>query len=69
MGHTTTYLPLPRRCTDCGTNDLTALIETSGSQICRGCLRETTQVPKVRQPATPWLDAHIARVEAREAKT
>ena len=55
----------PRACADCGC-DATVLVETSGALICRECLRQTTQVPKHRQPATPRLDAHLAAIEKRE---
>jgi hypothetical protein len=58
------YMPLPRRCTDCGEPDPTLLI----GGVCRKCFGETTRIPVVKQPPTPRLDAHIARVEARAAR-
>jgi recombinational DNA repair protein (RecF pathway) len=61
------YVPLPRRCTDCGAVDQIVMIETAcGDALCGRCWSDTTQPSDVRQPATPWLDRHIARVEAAE---
>jgi recombinational DNA repair protein (RecF pathway) len=62
-------LAIPRRCSDCGEVDLSVMVQTaSGAMLCGRCWAETTRVPQVRQPATPALDQHIARLEEREAR-
>lgn len=61
-------VPLPRRCTGCGAVDVTVLVDTTfGDRLCSACWIETTHDNGAHQPPTPSLDAHIARVEAREA--
>ena len=48
------YLPIPRRCTDCGAPDLTVMVGTAcGAELCGRCWEETTRVSTSRQPATP----------------
>jgi len=57
----------PRRCSDCGRSGFTLMMVTGcGDHLCRGCWRETTSVPDVRQPPTPVLDRLMARVECGE---
>lgn len=44
-------------CTDCGTADVTVLVETTlGDWFCRRCWADTTAGAERPMPATPRLD-------------
>jgi hypothetical protein len=64
----TAYVPLPRRCLDCGAVDQIVVIETAcGDRLCARCWIETTRDSSAHRPATPRLDEHMRRIEEREA--
>lgn len=54
-----------RTCDACGEADLTVLVVTCGSKLCRRCWADTTRDPDIPLPATPQLDAHLDRADAR----
>jgi hypothetical protein len=54
-----------RTCDDCGKADLTVLVVTCGSKLCRRCWTDTTRIPEVHQPEAPALDRLLAEADAR----
>jgi hypothetical protein len=56
------YFALPRLCGDCGRETMIMVGFVDGVLLCRDCFLP----PPVRQPATPTLDLHMARVDACE---
>ena len=56
--------PDPRACSGCGRGGFTCMVVTGrGDSLCPACWKDTTRVPEGYQPATPDLDAAIARAD------